>query len=147
MKGKLLFLGFCMVLCGLLVPTTKVSAEELVEHTGHITDPEFSGVLDEMVSNLYQTMSTAYTIDWSIPKNKRYTTAYFKMQDGTSVGVTMKLSGYAWTGIVDMDGNARYVAGSGNIGHSFAISKTHYYSFFVYNKSGAAITAKGHYTK
>ena len=147
MKRKLLFLGFCMILCGLLVPTTKVSAQELEEYTGHITDPEFSGVLEEMVSNLYQTMSTAYTVDWSIPKNQKFTTGYFKMTEGTSLGTTVKLSGYGWVGIIDMDGNARYVAGSGNIGHSFAISKTYYYSYFIYNKSGAKITAKGHYTR
>ena len=147
MKGKLLFLGFCMIFCGLLVPSTKVSAEELVEYTGHITDPEFSGVLEEMIDNLYQTMATSYTIDWSIPKNERYTTAYFKKEEGTSVGVVMNLSGYGWVGIIDMDGKARYVAGTTRLAHSFKITKTNYYSFFVYNKSGAKITAKGNYTK
>lgn len=147
MKKKLLFLGFCMILCGLLVPTTKVSAQELVEYTGHITDPEFSGVLEHMVSNLYETMATAYTINWSVPKNERYTTAYFKMQSGSVVNMGLNLSGYAWVGIIDMDGKARYVAGSGYIGHTFAISKTYYYSFFVQNKSNGKITAKGHYSK
>lgn len=146
MKRKLLFLCFCMVLCGAVLPTTKVSAQEIVEYTGHITDPEFSEALEEMVSNLYQTMATAYNIDWSIPKNKRYTTAYFKMTAGSVVNVGMELSGYGWVGIVDMDGNARYVAGT-SLYHSFAITKLQYYSFFVYNKSGVAITAKGHYSK
>lgn len=147
MKRKLLFLSLYMILCGLLVPTTKVSAQELIEHTGHITDPEFSGVLEEMVSNLYETMSTMYTLNWSIPKNERYTTGYFKKQANTSVGIGVDLSGYGWVGIIDMDGNARYVAGTTNIAHSFAITKTYYYSVFIQNKSSGKITASGYYIK
>lgn len=146
MNKKLLFLGLCVVLCGLLVPAEKASAQELVEHTGHITDPEFAGVLEEMVSNLYETMSTAYTVDWSVSKNKRCTTGYFKKESGSCVNIGIHLSGYGWAGIIDMDGKARYVDGT-ELYHSFDITKTYYYSVFVQNKSSSKITAKGYFVR
>lgn len=147
MKKKLLFLGLCFVLCGMLAPTVKVSAQELEEYTGHITDPEFEEVLQEMVGNLYETMSTAYKVDWTVSKNSMGTTAYFKKSSGTSIAITLDLSGYGWAGIIDMDGKTRYVAGTTNLDHNFSITKTYYYSVFVLNKSGAKITAKGYYIK
>lgn len=146
MKKNMLFLGLCLVLCGMLTPVAKVSAQELEEQTGHITDPEFSGILEQMVGNLYETMATRHTINWSVPKGRIYTAAYFKQQPGDSVAIGMELSGYGYSGIIDMDGNVRYVAGT-SLYHSFSITKLQYYCFFVENKSTAKITAKGYYTK
>lgn len=147
MKRKLLFLGLCFILCGMLTPATKVSAQELEEHTAHITDPEFAGLLEEMVGNLYQTMSTAYSVNWTVKKNQYSTTGYFKKTAGSSVGIGIDLSGYGWAGIIDMDGNARYVSGTKGLVHNFAISKTYYYCFFVRNQTTGSITAKGHYIR
>lgn len=147
MKKKLLFWGICFILCGMLIPSAKVSAQELEEHTAHITDPELSGLLEEMVGSLYETMSTAYTINWTVKKGKYGTTAYFKKTAGSSVGISIDLSGYGYAGVMDMDGNARYVAGTKGLVHNFAISKTYYYCFFVKNQSTGSITAKGHYIK
>lgn len=146
MKKNMMFLGLCLVLFGILAPVAKVSAQELEEHTGHISDPEFSGILEQMVGNLYETMATKYTINWSVPKGRIYTSSYFKQQSGDSVAIGMELSGYGYSGIIDMDGNVRYVSGT-SLYHSFSITKLQYYSFFVQNKTTSKITAKGFYTK
>ncbi len=144
MKKGLLFLGLCMILCGVIVPNVKVSAQELEEHTAHITDPEFAGVLQEMVENTYSTMSTAYTIDWKVSASSIKATGYFKRKAGSQVAVGIKLSGNGYVGIMSMDGVIRYVEGT-TVSHAFKITEYNYYCFIVQNKTKSKITAKGHY--
>ncbi len=146
MKGKLFLAGVCFVLCGLFGPGFQSNAEELVEHTAHITDPEFEGILQEMVGSIIETRSTAYTIDWKVPSGRTYTTAYFEKKKGTSIGLGVELSRTGMAGIMDMDGNVRYVSGK-SIYHTFDISKSYYYCVIVPNKTTTTITAKGYFVK
>lgn len=144
MKNRLLFLGLCMVLCGVIAPNVKASAQEMEEHTAHITDPEFAGALQEMVENTYTTMSTMYNIDWKVSANSIKITDYFKRKVGSQVAVGMKLSGNGYVGIMSMDGVIRYVEGT-TVSHAFKITEYNYYCFIVQNKTKSKITAKGHY--
>ena len=146
MKGKLFFAGVCFVLCGLFASEFQSEAEELVEQTAHITDPEFEGVLEEMVGSIIETRSTAYVIDWSVPAGRIYTTAYFEKKKGTSIGIGIELSKTGKEGIMDMDGNVRYVSGK-SLYHTFDITKSYYYCIIVPNQSTSTITAKGYYRK
>ncbi len=146
MKKGLLFLGLCVMLLGMAVPGVTASAQELEEHTAHITDPEFAGVLEEMVGNTFSTMSKAYSIDWSIRKNCLKATSYFSKDVGTEVAIGFRLSGYGYAGIMDFDGNIRYVDGT-DLSHVFVIKKKNVYCVIVQNRSGSKITAKGNYAR
>ena len=146
MKKNLLFLGLCILLCGVLAPNVKVSAEEMVEHTAHITDPEFAGVLQEMVSNTFMTMSTRYTISWSVRAKAIKGSGYFWQDPGDEVAIGIKLSGYGYGGILDLDGNIRYVDGT-SLAHAFKIYKGNSYCVIVQNKTDSKITAKGYFVK
>lgn len=146
MKGKLFIASVCLVLCGLLTPAFQSSAEELVEQTGHITDPEFGGVIEEMMGSIIETRSTAYTIDWSVPGGRNYTTAFFEKKKDTSIGIGIELSKSGKAGIMDMDGNVRYVSGK-SLYHTFDITKSYYYCVIVINPNDSKITAKGYFRK
>ena len=146
MKKSLLFFGLCILLCGVLAPNVEASAEEMVEHTANITDPEFAGVLQEMVSNTFMTMSTKYTIDWSVRAKAIKGSGYFSLDSGDEVAIGIKLSGYGYAGIMDFDGHIRYVDGT-SLAHVFKIYKKNCYCVIVQNKTDSKITAKGHYAR
>ena len=146
MKKNLLFLSLCILLCGIVIPNVKASAEEMVEHTAHITDPEFAGVLQEMVSSTFMTMSTKYTINWSVRAKAITGSGYFWKDPGSEVAIGIKLSGYGYGGIMDLDGTIRYVDGT-SLAHVFKISKGDCYCVIVQNKTDSKITAKGYFAK
>lgn len=146
MKRNLLFLGLCILLCGIVIPDVKASAEEMVEHTAHITDPEFAGVLQEMVSNTFMTMSTKYTINWSVRAKAIVGSSYFWQNPGDVIAIGIKLSGYGYGGIMDLDGTIRYVDGT-SLGHAFKIHEGNSYCVIVQNKTDSKITAKGYFAR
>ncbi len=146
MKRNVLFFGLCILLCGVLAPNVKASAEEMVEHTAHITDPEFAGVLQEMVSNTFMTMSTRYTINWSIRAKAMVGSSYFWQDPGDEIAIGIKLSGYGYGGIMDLDGNIRYVDGT-SLAYAFKIYEADCYCVIVDNKTDSKITAKGYFAR
>lgn len=146
MKLKLLLAGACFALCCLFIPAATVSAEEMVEKTGHILEPEFAGLVEISMGSIIETRSTAYTIDWTVKKNVRKTTGYFKKSADTSINLGVDLSKSGKAGILDINGNVRYVEGK-SIYYSFAITKSNYYAVFVQNPNSSSITASGYYVK
>lgn len=146
MKLKLILAGACFALCCLFVPAASVSAEELTEQTGHITDPEFAGMVEESMGSIIETMSTAYTINWTIKKKSRKYTGYFKKLNGSYIDLGVELSKTGRAGILDIDGNVRYLEGK-SIYHSFAITEDDYYAVFIQNTSSSSMTASGYFVK
>ena len=144
MKVKLFFAGICMMLCGIVMPSAMVSAEELEEKTGYITDEEFQGVLEEEISNLVSTFASRYPIDWEVPKDTRYATAYFHQDEGTSVVISFELSKSCMVGIVGLSGEVRYVEGK-SVDHTFKNITKGSYKVFVHNKTSSSVTVKGSY--
>lgn len=146
MKRKLLFLSLCFMLCGLLAPTLQASAEELEEKTAHITDPQFEGIVEEMMSNIVAARATAYTINWSIAKRTRCTTGFFSKAKDSYISIGFELSQYGSAGIIDSNGNMRYVEGT-SLYHTFDISVPRNYCVFVYNPTSVRMTATGYYVR
>lgn len=58
---------------------------------------------------------------------------------GTPANVTLQV------GIVEPDGNIRLVSGSGNVVHTFSLSKDGKYSVRVWNRTDTEVTIMGHY--
>lgn len=144
MKVQLLFAGICVMLFGIFIPSFKVSAEELEEYVGYITDPEFQGIVEEEISNLVSARTAAYTLNWTVPANTRYATAYFHKDAGTSVVIALELSKSAMAGILSFSGEVRYVKGT-SLYHGFSITESDSYKVFVQNTNSSSITAKGYY--
>lgn len=144
MKLKLVLLSVLVVLCGVIVPQFKVSAQELKEQTAHITDEEFRDVLEESMGSIIETRATSRGVNWTVPANRRYCTAYFPVNSGGYILLAMNLSKSAKTGIIDEDGYIRYVTGT-SISHTFNITSSKSYCVFVQNLNSTAISATGSY--
>lgn len=144
MKARLFLYGICMMLVGLFVFDTEVSAQEMQEYTAHVSDPEFQGMIEESMSNIINARATSRSISWTVPSKRRYTTVYFGVSAGKYISLNLTLSKSAKAGIIDADGIVRYVTGT-DIEHGFAITTTNSYCVFVQNLNSSSITAKGSY--
>lgn len=144
MKVKLLFAAICMMLCGIVVPCTLVSAQEMEEKTGYITDEEFRVILEEEISNLVTARMSAYPIDWEVPGETRYATPYFHQEEGSKFAVNAELSKSCMVGLIGLSGVVRYVEGK-TVSHTFKNIEKGYYKFFVHNKNTGKVTVKGYY--
>lgn len=144
MKAKLLLAGICMMLCGIVMPSVTVSAQEMEERTGYITDEEFRGILEEEISNLISARASAYPVNWEVPGKTRYATPYFYQEEGSKVIVNVELSKSCMVGLLGFSGVVRYVEGE-TVSHTFKDIEKGYYKFFVHNKNKGSVTVKGYY--
>lgn len=149
MKRKLLLASICLVLCGLWGPNMSVLAEEteeLEEKTAYLTDTEFKYIIEESVEDLYNIMSSSYSMNWTIKKKTRKVTSFFTKYSGSTISIGVELSNTGKAGIIGADGVMRYVEGT-SLYKSFSISQTQLYLVFVQNDNNSSITSTGYYYK
>lgn len=147
MRIKLFFMGICLMVCGVLMPSVYVAAQEQQEvQTAHISDVELQNIVEEEISSLIVTRATQYNISWTVPAETRYVTGSFSKSEGSSIYVVVSLSKSGWAGIIDASGNITYVSGK-SISKSFSIDKAGTYRVFVQNNGSSSLTASGYYQK
>lgn len=146
MKIRIAILTLCMILCGMVFPTTVSHAADMDPEikVGHITDPEFR---DAQIIEMAPSMArlTTKNINWTVPtKTRYYTPTIHKFKDEfIHVNVVLSHTGYA--GIVNLDGTIYYVSGK-NIAKAFPIYSEGYYQVIVQNNSATTkMTARGSY--
>lgn len=126
------------------VPVSGEGSEQ-EEYIGDISD--FEGmeiILDEETP---QTRA-ATIIDWSVSNNGVRQSSAFNKNKGDEIYISVSIDPSdkeVEVGIITPGGNRRYVTGSGDITHSFAILTGGDYRVFISNKSGTKITAVGYY--
>ena len=144
MKIKLIISSICMMLCAMIMPSIVVSAAELEEQTVYLTDAEMEEIIEEEISNLINSRTSSYALNWTVPANTRYGTSYFRKEAGTSVIIAAKLSKSCKVGVLNDDGLLRYVTGT-TISHTFSITETNDYKVFVQNDNSSSSTVSGYY--
>ena len=144
MKMKSIIVGICMMLCAVVIPSFISSAEELEEQTVYLTDAEMKEIIEQEISNLVNSRTTAYALNWTVPANTRYGTSYFRKTAGTTVIITAKLSKSCKVGVLNDDGLLRYVTGT-TISHTFSITEANDYKVFVQNDNSSSVTVSGYY--
>ena len=90
------------------------------------------------------------SLEWTIGSKILKKTSSFYVSAGGSIYVSVSVDPddkNVNVGIIDSDGSKRYIIGSGNITHEFAIDTSGYYSVFVENRTTTSIDVGGHYRK
>lgn len=90
------------------------------------------------------------TFSWNIGSKILKKTSSFYVSAGGSIYVAVSVDPddkNVNVGIIDSDGSKRYIIGSGDITHEFAIDTSGYYSVFVENRTTTSIDVGGHYRK
>lgn len=90
------------------------------------------------------------SFEWTIGSKILKKTSSFYMSAGGSIYVSVSVDQddkNVNVGIIDSDGSKRYIIGSGNITHEFAIDTSGYYSVFVENRTTTSIDVGGYYRK
>lgn len=144
MKKVKMMLCFCAMLLGLGVFGLQANAQGMKECTAHISDPEFSGIIEESMGNIVENRANSRTFNMTVASARRHTTTYFSVSSGGYIQIRATLSKSGNVGIIDADGYVRYVTGT-SINHSFAISQSNAYCVFVQNLNSVSITATGSY--
>lgn len=131
-----------------------VAEDGMVEHYCDVEDLNLDGLQE--VSTLDQDIVTVdagvhYNFDWIVNPNTRHVSGPYKVSKGqyicTSVTISPRDKVY-WLGIMDHEGHARYVTGTGAASHNFAITETKTYRVFIQNnyKDGKTkLDAKGYF--
>lgn len=87
-------------------------------------------------------------INWTVENKVVKQTAQFDKNAGDTIYVSVTIAPsdkVVRVGILEPDGQLRYVTGSGTMVHTFTVNKTGKHRVYVYNNSGTTVTVVGYY--
>ncbi|MDD6211968.1 MAG: M56 family metallopeptidase [Clostridiales bacterium] len=109
------------------------------------SEDEGNGVMSLSTNSI-----TKVPFDWDLDKNTSNISKKFWRSNGSKLYFSCSTYPYSCkvrVGIVDPDRIMRYVISSGNFSHTFQLSKTGYYQFFISNAATRSVNVYGYYTK
>lgn len=119
--------------------------EELTEYID--TTPD-EGVIYELGEVSEKARATWKTFDWSVSgKTLKYTNAFWaskKKQINISVSVLPK-NKTVYVGIIEPDGNKRFVYATGTVSYTFSLTQTGFYNVYVRNAGATDAQVEGMY--
>lgn len=128
-----------------------VADDGMVEHYCSVEDLNMENMQE--VSTLDQdivsfTAGVYYSFDWIVNPNTRHVSGEHVVNAGQQIMASATVtpgSKTCWLGIMNDEGTARYVSGSGALGHRFKITNRGRYRVFVQNnyKDGTTLHAIG----
>lgn len=129
--------------------TTDVAVEEGLdpELEEYEESGETEGIIEE-TGEINEVMRSTKTFNWSVASGVRKTSLGFSAKSGGSILLSAAISPTNKTvriGIVEPNGNRRYVSGNGYLSKSFSLTKTGTYKVYVENNSGTKVSAEGSY--
>ncbi|MCM1496532.1 MAG: M56 family metallopeptidase [Bacteroides sp.] len=125
-------------------PVEELPSYTAEEEVGTLADFEGMEVIQE--DDTVQPRSGI--INWTVENKVVKQTAQFDKNAGDTIYVSVIVTPTDKTvrvGILEPDGQLRYVTGSGSIVHSFTVSKEGKHRVYVYNNSGTTVTVTGAY--
>ncbi|MCD8077307.1 MAG: M56 family metallopeptidase [Lachnospiraceae bacterium] len=87
---------------------------------------------------------------WRMPEGVLGSSSKFRKCSGSTLSILLRIEpadAVIWAGIVDPHGNLYYISGKNVLSHTFSLTSTGYYRFFLYNHSPEKITVVGSYIR
>lgn len=126
------------------IPIEELPSYTAEEQIGSLAD--FEGM--EVVQEDGEMLTRGGGIDWTVTNNMVKQTAQINKSVGDTITVAVFIEPSdknVRVGILEPDGQLRYVTGSGTIAHRFTVTKAGNHRVYIYNNSGVTITATGTY--
>lgn len=106
---------------------------------------ETEGIVEE-IGEINEVTRSTKNFDWSVASGVRKGNSEFSAKSGGSILLLAAVSPANKTvriGIIEPNGNRRYVSGKGSLSKKFSLTKTGVYKVYVENNSGTKVSAEG----
>lgn len=113
-----------------------IAEDGMVEHHCYVEDLDMENLTIVEEQSPVSFLMDLHSEDWIVNPNTRHVSGDYRVTAGDKVDVASYVSPLDktyWLGIMDDDGHAWYVSGTGGLSHSFKITKTNRYRVFIQN--------------